>query len=187
MNDANLPLVVLEVGRDTAHREAERILHDGIEIEVVVFVGQRRLLQVRRVAPIGVLLDELLPLRSPARRPPERAHVGGADRAPIRVDPQVAAADEVESRVIEVVVGPVVHRNALRGQPVPRVDVPGKQRRDAAARGMTEVVPADLPVVVRQTLGKRLRRRQAAAAGCSRRCSSRAARPSPAARIRRRR
>ena len=66
MNARDPPLVVLVVGGDAAHREAERILHRRIEIEVVVLVRQRRLLQVRRVRAVGVLLDERLPLPSPS-------------------------------------------------------------------------------------------------------------------------
>ena len=65
----------------------------------------------------------------------ERAHAGGGDRAPIRVDPQVAAADEVEAGVIEVVVGPVVDGDALRRQAVPGVQVCREERGDAGRSG----------------------------------------------------
>src|SRR5262249_46684344 len=53
----DLPLVLLELRRDPAHLEAERILHLGIEIEEVVLVGQRRLLDVGAVGAVGILLD----------------------------------------------------------------------------------------------------------------------------------
>ena len=51
------------------------------------------------------------------------------DRPPVGIDPQVAAADEVEARMIEVVVGPVVDGDALRRQAVPGVQVEREQRR----------------------------------------------------------
>ena len=62
--------------------------------------------------------------------------------------------------VIEIVVGEVVDGNALRRQSVPRVDVEGEQRRDAAALRVAQVMAADLPVIVRQPVRKRLRLRQ---------------------------
>jgi len=43
----------------------------------------------------------------------------GSDGTLIRVDPEIAAADEVDVAVIEVVVGPLVDADPLRGQPVP--------------------------------------------------------------------
>ncbi|PYQ80719.1 MAG: hypothetical protein DMG03_21870 [Acidobacteria bacterium] len=141
--------VLLELRGDAADREAERILHDGIEIDVVVLVRERRLLDVRGVRSIGVLLDERLPCRSPCGRAAERAHAGGADRTAIRVHPQVAAADEIEARMIEVVVGPVVDGDALRGKAVPRARIGGKQRRHAGEHVVAEVVAADLTVIVR--------------------------------------
>ena len=52
------------------------------------------------------------------------------DRPAIRHHPQVAAADEVERAVIEVVVGEVVDGHALRRQAVPGVEVEREQRRD---------------------------------------------------------
>ena len=115
----DLPLVLLELAGDADDRKPERILHDRIEIEEVVLVRQRRLLDVRAVRAVGVLLDERLPLRPPARRHAERVHAGRANRPAIGHRPQIAAADEVEARVIEVVVGPVVDRDALRRQAVP--------------------------------------------------------------------
>src|SRR4051794_2483213 len=55
MNAAAL-LVLLIVGSDAAHREAERILHGGIEVEIIVCVRQRCLLQIRAVHAVRVLL-----------------------------------------------------------------------------------------------------------------------------------
>ena len=75
---------------------------------------------------VGVLRDERLPRRAPSRRAPERVHAGGADRPPVGVDPEIAAADEVEPGVVEVVVGPVVDGDALRRQAVPVVQSSGK-------------------------------------------------------------
>ena len=70
-----------------ADRIAERILHHRIEVEEVVLVRQRRLLEVGGVRAVGVLLDERLPRRAPGRRLAERAHAGGADRAAVRRRP----------------------------------------------------------------------------------------------------
>jgi hypothetical protein len=84
----------------------------------------------------------------------------GADRPPIGIDPQIAAADEVDAPVIEVVVRPIVDRHALGRQAVPGVRVPREERRDAGERVMAEVVAADLPVIVRQAFGVGLRLRE---------------------------
>ena len=64
------------------------------------------------------------------------------------------------SAVVEVVVGPVVDGDALRGQAVPGVRVVGKQRRDPRPLVVAEVVPADLRAVVREAEGPRPRLRQ---------------------------
>ena len=133
---------------------------DGVEVEQVVLVRQRGLLQVGDVPAVGVLLDERLPLRAPGRRLAERAHDRGRDRAAVGIDPEIAAADEVEAGVIEVVVGPVVDRDALRRQPVPVVEVEREQRGDGRAGVVAEVVPADLAVLFDEPVGKRLRLRQ---------------------------
>ena len=127
-----LLLVVLVVGGDADHRKAERVLHVGIEVEQVVLVGQRRLLQIGDVPAVGVLLDERLPARAPGRRLAERAHDRRRDRPAVGIDPEIAAADEVEAGMVEIVVGPVVDRDALRRQPVPVVEVEREQRGDAS-------------------------------------------------------
>jgi hypothetical protein len=66
--------------------------------------------------------------------------------------PQVGAADEVQIRVIEVVVGPVVDRDALRRQAVPRLDVEREERGDRRTLVMTDEVAPHLSVIVRQPL-----------------------------------
>ena len=86
--------------------------------------------------------------------------LGRGDRPPVGIHPQIAAADEVEAGVVEVVVGPVVDGDALRRQAVPVVQVAREQRGDAGALVVAEVVPADLAVVVRQAVGIGLRFRQ---------------------------
>ena len=58
--------------------------------------------------------------------------------------------------VIEVVVGPVVHGHTLSRKTVPVVQAFREQRRDAADLVVTEVVSADLPFIVRETVWKRL-------------------------------
>src|SRR5262249_28623540 len=95
--DAELLLVVLVVSGDADHGEAERILHGGVEVERVVLVGQRRLLQIGKVPAVGVLLDERLPTGAPGGRLAEGAHAGGADRTAVGIAPEIAAADEVEA------------------------------------------------------------------------------------------
>ena len=62
--------------------------------------------------------------------------------------------------MVEIVVGPVVDRDTLRRQPVPRADVEREQRRDRRALVMAEVVLSHLAVVVRETVGKRRRLRE---------------------------
>ena len=52
--------------------------------------------------------------------------------------------------MVEVVVGPVVHRDTLRGQPVPLMEVEGEERADRRALVVAHVVPTDLTVVVRE-------------------------------------
>ena len=67
---ADLLLVVLVVGGDADHREAERVFHDGVEVEHVVLVGQRGLLQIGDVPAIGVLMMnafQLAPQSAPGR------------------------------------------------------------------------------------------------------------------------
>src|SRR6516164_5449103 len=145
----DLALVVLELGGDAADRESKGIFDGGVEIEIVVFVWQRGLLNISVVGPIGILLDERLPRRSPPRGHPERVRPDRPYWPSIRIHPQIAAADEIEPRVVEIVVRPVVDRHALRGQAVPRVRVPGKQRRHAGQHVVAEVMPSDLPPIVR--------------------------------------
>ena len=55
--------------------------------------------------------------------------------------------------MVEVVVGPVVDGDPLRGQAVPGVQVVGEQRGDPRPLMMAEIVPADLRVVVREAEG----------------------------------
>jgi hypothetical protein len=62
--------------------------------------------------------------------------------------------------VLEVVVGPVVDRDALRRQTVPVVEVEREQRRQRRRSVVGHVVLADLPGVVRQPVGEGLRLRQ---------------------------
>jgi len=47
--------VVLVIGRDADHREAHGIFGDRIEVEIIVLVGQRRLLQIGDVEAVGAL------------------------------------------------------------------------------------------------------------------------------------
>ena len=128
----DVPLVLLVFGRNADHRKSERVLHLGIQVEVVVLIRQRCLLDVRVVRAIGVLLDERLPLRPPRGRHPVGVHAGGRDRSPIGHEPQVAAADEIERRVVEIVVGPVVDGHALRRQSVPAFKSYGKSAETPA-------------------------------------------------------
>ena len=62
--------------------------------------------------------------------------------------------------MVEVVVGPVVDRDALRRQPVPVVEVEREQRGERRAGVVAEVVPADLAAVVGEPVGERLRLRE---------------------------
>ena len=96
----------------------------------------------------------------PPRRLAERGHVRRADRPSVGVYPEIPAADEVEPGVIEVVVRPIVHRDTLRRQSVPVVQVPRKQSGHARTLVVAEVVPAHLAVVVRKPVRKRLRLRE---------------------------
>ena len=95
--ERHLAFVLLEVERDPAHGESQRVLHDRIEVQVVVLIGQGGLLQVRVLPPVGVLLDERLPRGTPQGCLAEGVHVCRGDRATVRVDKQVPAADEVET------------------------------------------------------------------------------------------
>src|SRR5215469_17987124 len=59
--DANLLFVLLEVGRDPTDRLAESVFYCRVEIEVVVLVRQRRLLNVGYIPAIRGFLAERLP------------------------------------------------------------------------------------------------------------------------------
>src|ERR1700746_1283263 len=125
---ADLLLVLLEVGRDTTDRLAERVFYCRVEIEIIVLIGQSRLLNIGNIPAIRVFLDERLPRGAPSRRLAERDHARRADWSPIRVDPQVSSTDEIQSRMVEVVIRPVVDRDALSWQTVPGVNVEWEQR-----------------------------------------------------------
>src|SRR5215469_1907823 len=127
---ADLLLVLLEVGREPTDRLAESVFYCRVEIEIIVLVGQGRLLNVGNIPAIRVFPDERLPRGAPSRCLPERDHARCADRSPIRVDPQVSSTEEIESRMVEVVIRPVVDRDALSWQAVPVVNVERKQRSD---------------------------------------------------------
>src|SRR6516164_9172741 len=120
---ADLPLVLFEVGRDSTDRLAESVFYCRVEIEVIVVVGQGRLLNVGHIPTIRVFLDEGLPPGAPSRRLAERDHARCADRPPIRVDPQVSSTEEIKPQMIEVVIRPVVDCDALSWQAVPDVNV----------------------------------------------------------------
>src|SRR5262249_2126437 len=82
------------------------ILRHRVEVKHVVLIRQRRLLQIGEVPAVGVLLHERLPARAPGRRLAEGAHRRGADRAAVGIDPEIAATDEVEPGMVEIIVGP---------------------------------------------------------------------------------
>ena len=61
---------------------------------------------------------------------------------------QEASAYKAETRMIKIVVGEVIDRDALCRQTVPGVQIERKERRHRGAGVVREVVPADLTVVV---------------------------------------
>ena len=95
---------------------------------------------------------ETLPGRTPPRRArPNPGIDASIDQVQLAVHVQACAADEPQPRMIEIVVSPFVDRRALRRQPVPHIDVEGKQRGRAAARApVREIMPPHLSVIVRQ-------------------------------------
>lgn len=66
---------------------------------------------------------------------------------PLRAHVQTGAPDKAESRMVEAIVGPIVHGRALRGQPVPDVNVEREERAHRIVP-MAEIMLADLAVVV---------------------------------------
>src|SRR5262245_34070254 len=54
--------------------------------------------------------------------------------------------------MIEVVVRPIVHGYALRGCAIPVVQIEWKQRADGAGNVVAEVMTADLPMIVGETV-----------------------------------
>ena len=62
--------------------------------------------------------------------------------------------------MIEVIVGPVIDRDTLSGRSVPGIDVEWKERRYESRCVVTEVVPADLPVIVGKPVRKCFRFRE---------------------------
>ena len=152
-------LILLVLSGDSHHRVANGVGHLGVEIEIVRLVGQCGFLDIRRVGAVGVLLDERLPGRAPGGRATKRARAGRRNRSPVRVDPQVAAPDEVQAGMIKVIVRPIVDGNALGRQPVPRVEIEREKRRDRRPLVMAQIVSSDLRVIVREPDWKRARLR----------------------------
>ena len=105
-------------------------------------------------------MNESFPAGSPVPAAPVRAHARRRNRSAVRHDPEVASPDEVVIGVVEVVVGPIIHGDALGGQAVPRLDVVRKECPHTRALVMTEVVPPHLPMIVRQPIGIGARLRQ---------------------------
>src|SRR5262245_43900313 len=106
-------LVVLVVCGNADNWETECVLSCRIKVEVIVLVGKRGLLQICSVPAVGILLNKRLPGRPPGGSLAESAHAGRPDRAPVGIDPQIAAANEVEPAVVKVVVGPARQASVL--------------------------------------------------------------------------
>ena len=62
--------------------------------------------------------------RAPHRRLAEGVHARSCNRPPVGVHPEIPAADEIQARMVKVIVGPVVDGDALGRQTVPVVQVP---------------------------------------------------------------
>ena len=99
----------------------------------------------------------VLPGRAPARRAAEGGHARRVDRPAVRVDVQVGAADEIEPRVIEIVVREVVDARPLARKPVPVADIVREEGVHLPPLVVAEIVSADLPVVVGEALREGLR------------------------------
>src|SRR5260370_13486997 len=141
-------LVLLVVGGDPADRKAQRIFHHRIEVEIVAFVWQSRLLAVRGVRAVSVFFDECFPCSTPRRRSAERGHARSRNRPPVGIDPEIAPTHEIEPRVVEVVIRPVVDRDALSWQAIPVVQVPREKRSHARGLVVAEVVLPHLAMVI---------------------------------------
>src|SRR5262249_40096284 len=106
-------------------------------------------LHVRGREPGRVRMNERLPSRPPRGRAAEGSRVACFDWMTFRANVQTRAADKAEARVVEMIVGPIVHGCSLRGGPVPEVDVEREERADRVVP-VRKIMPADLAMVVRQ-------------------------------------
>ena len=147
-----LAFVVLVVSGDPADRKAEGIFYHRIEVEKVIFVWQRRLLQVGSVPAVSVFFDERFPCGTPRRRPAKSGHARSRNRPPVGIDPEIPPTDEIKSGMVEVVIRPVFDRNALGRQAVPVVQVPREKRGHARGLVVAEVVLPHLAMGVRESV-----------------------------------
>src|SRR5207245_832774 len=113
---AHLVLVLAPVESHAQQRQAVGVAVGRVEIQIVAAIALARTLDGDGTRAGEVFRDGLLPLRSPARRPRRyRAHFDRPCRARATVD--VAAADESQPRVVEVVAVEVVDTGRVPTRP----------------------------------------------------------------------
>ncbi len=144
---AHLQFVVVEIHGQAHQRAAEAILVGRVEIEIVGLVAVHRGVHARRGrdrAQIVVAL-RLLPFGAPARR--AGRHRRRLDRPSIRLHlAEIAAADEAERAVIEIVAVELVDAHADRAGRDERVEVElgPIEEADHARHGLVGEVAADV-------------------------------------------
>src|ERR1700676_5296116 len=103
-------------------------------------------------------MHESLPFRAPRPCPAEGVHGSRGDRMSLVIDKNTPAANESQAGMVEIVLRPVTHADALRHCAVPQVQFVRKQRyATSTPRPMADVMFAHLAVIIRQPIGVSLR------------------------------
>src|SRR5205807_1921864 len=105
---------------------AERVPDFRIKIQVDVFVGKGGGLKIRRRPTRGIFPQKRLPPRTPQRCGAERTHTRRFDRMHFGMRLQARTSDEAQSRVVVVVISPIVYRGRLRRSSVPDIEIEWK-------------------------------------------------------------
>jgi len=174
---AELPVVSLKSAVIPAHWESDRILHRGIEIQVLSSKRQRRFLEVRDVPAVRVCLTND-PRRAPDRRLPNvlmfAAPIGRRVGISQRLPPRMKSSPSVE-----VVVSQSSTAMPCAGSPYQLLRSKGTTPSGSMPY-VGEVVSAHLPAVVRQSVRIGLGLRQQAACARFHRYSPRSSTTPPA-------
>src|SRR5262249_37320948 len=119
-----------------------------VQVEERLFIGKARSLQIGVCVPRGVFVNEGLPLGAPHRSAPECDGIRRLYGVPLCAYVQCRSPNKARSGMVVVVIGPIVHGDALRRRAVPKVHIEGKQRADGV-HPMAEIMLTYLAMLVR--------------------------------------